>query len=171
MIEYVKKIITGQFEASLWMLNECLRKCPPEHWDGRVAKYPFWHVAYHTLCFVDLYLSPSEAAFQFRDLHPQGQREFADEYPSRRFDQRELAEYVVICREKALATLASETRESLESPSGFHWLPFTRGELHLYNLRHLQHHAGQLGAYLRRVDEALQDPQAVRWARTGWRQD
>lgn len=28
-----------------------------------------------------------------------------------------------------------------------------RGELHLYNLRHVQHHTGQLSAYLRRIGQ------------------
>jgi hypothetical protein len=60
MLDYVQKILTGQFEASLGMLNDCIQNYPPRHWDGRIAKYPFWHVAYHTLCFVDLYLSPDE---------------------------------------------------------------------------------------------------------------
>ncbi|KPJ52053.1 hypothetical protein AMJ39_08795 [candidate division TA06 bacterium DG_24] len=34
-------------------------------------------------------------------------------------------------------------------PSGFPWLPFNRFELHLYNIRHIQHHAGQLIERLR----------------------
>src|SRR5713226_6021906 len=110
MHDYVQKIFTGQFEASLCMLNDCVQNCAPRHWDGRIAKYPFWQVAYHTLCFVDLYLSPDEQSFQLRDIHPHGWSELNDEYPSRRFDQREITEYLAICRQKAVATLASETR-------------------------------------------------------------
>jgi hypothetical protein len=68
-------MLAGQFEASLCMMNDRIRKCPPQHWDGKIARYAFWHVAYHTLCFVDLYLSPDEASFQFRDIHPQGWHE------------------------------------------------------------------------------------------------
>ncbi len=34
MIEFVKKVLANQFEASLCMMNDCLHKCPPEHWDG-----------------------------------------------------------------------------------------------------------------------------------------
>ncbi len=81
----------------------------------------------------------------------------------------EITEYLAICRQKAVATLASETRESLQRESGFHRLPISRGELHLYNIGHLQHDTGQLSAYFRRVDEALQDPKAIRWITTGWR--
>jgi len=169
MVDYIKKVLMGQFEAVLCMLNDCVQKCPQEHWDGKIAKYPFWQVAYHTLCFVDLYLSPNEESFQLRDIHPRGWSELYEEFPSRRFDKSEITEYLVMCRKKATETLASETRESLERESGFHWLPFSRGELHVYNIRHVQHHTGQLSAYLRRIDPALQDPKAVRWVGTGWR--
>src|ERR1044072_4876984 len=100
MIEYVRTSLTGQFEASLCMMNDCLVKCPPEHWDGIVGKYPFWTVAYHTLCFVDLYLSPDRGGFEFRDVHPWGWKEFDEEYPSRRFEQNELIGNLAICRSK-----------------------------------------------------------------------
>lgn len=168
MIHLVKSVLTGQFEAALAMLRDCIRTCPPEHWDGIIGKYPFWHVAYHALCFLDLYLTQDEATFALRPIHPAGWAEFNDEYPSRRFEQRELAEYVEICRNKGVAALAAETSESLAGRSGFARLGFTRLELHLYNIRHVQHHAGQLSAYLRRVDAALQDPATLRWVRTGW---
>jgi uncharacterized damage-inducible protein DinB len=169
MIGHVRRILTGQFEAALCMMNDCLTKCPPEHWDGIVGKYPFWHVAYHTLCFTDLYLSRDKESFEFRDVHPCGWKEFDAEYPSRRFEQDELIAYLQICRSKAVETLANETPESLEGPSGFSWLSISRGELHLYNIRHVQHHTGQLSAYLRKVDETFQDPKAIRWVSTGWK--
>ena len=169
MISYVRTILAGQFEASLAMLNECIRRCPEAQWDGAVAKYPFWQVAYHTLYFVDLYLSPNEEAFQPREIHPAAGRDdiFYDP-PIRHLGQPELTAYAAVCRRKAVDTLAAETVESLERASGFSWLPFTRGEVHIYNIRHIQHHAGQLGAYLRRVDPAFQHREAFRWVATGW---
>jgi hypothetical protein len=39
----------------------------------------------------------------------------------------------------------------LDAASGFDWLPFNRFELHLYNMRHLQHHTGQLTERLRTI--------------------
>ena len=32
----------------------------------------------------------------------------------------------------------------LEAESGFYWLPFGKLELQFYNIRHVQHHAGEL---------------------------
>jgi len=57
-------------------------------------------------------LSPSEEAFQPRDLHPRGREEF--DFPSRRFGQRELTAYAAICRQKAADALAVETFETLQ---------------------------------------------------------
>ena len=96
MIDYVKKILMGQFEAAFCMMNECVQKCPQEHWDSKIAKYAFWHVVHHTLYFVDLYLSPNEESFRLRDVHSQGWSELHEEFPSRRFDKREIAEYLAI---------------------------------------------------------------------------
>lgn len=166
MIDLFKRSIVDQMEASLCMLDECIRECPDDGWDGAVAKYPFWHVAYHALCYVDVYLSANNDAWQPQTgadgLHPKGREELEEEYPSRRFGRRELIEYLAICREKLRTALAAETAESLAGESGFSHLPIPRAELHLYNLRHVQHHIGQLGAYVRRLDRS------PGWVKTGW---
>ena len=165
MLDLFKHALTTQFEAGLCMLDDCLRLCPDAHWDAPVAKYALWHVAYHTLIFVDLYLTTSQKAFEFRpDLHPGRYGEWDNEYPSRRFERGELLGYVTICRQKARDTIAGETAETLAGPSGFHWLGFTRAETHLYNLRHIQHHTAQLAACLRRLDPSID----LRWVGAGW---
>ena len=66
MIEYVRQILCAQFEASLGMLDACIQQCPSDHWHHKIANMEFGYVPYHTLCFVDLYLSPSLAAFELR---------------------------------------------------------------------------------------------------------
>ena len=162
MTEHLKTILTAQFEASLAMLRECIARCPAEQWEAKIAKYTFWQVAYHTLCFADLYLTASEEAFVCRDLHPQGMEELNGEYPSRRFSQEELLRYADICREKVRESIAAETRETLEGPSGFPRHHVSRAEMHIYNIRHIQHHAGQLSALLRRIEVD------TRWVRSGW---
>ncbi len=165
MIEYVKTILTGQFEAALCMLDESVQKCPQEHWEGKIANHTFRQIAYHTLFFVDLYLSPNEEGFKLRDFHDRGGDERSSTGPSPGLPKDETLSYLAICRKRALEALASETPESLERESGFSWLPFSRGELHLYNIRHVQHHTGQLSAYLRRI---VEDGERW-WVKTGWR--
>ena len=169
MLEYVQKILTGQFEAALCMMDACIRACPEKHWEGRIANGSFRWVAYHTLFWLDLYLSPgSEEAFILRDIHARGGDERLPELCPGLSKEETLA-YVPICRRKVVETFAAETAESLQGPSILSRRNITRGELHIYNLRHVQHHAGQLSAYLRRVDPALSDRSALPWISTGWR--
>lgn len=165
MIEYFRMILTGQFDAALCMLRDCIRKCPEGHWEGKIANDTFRQIAYHTLFFVDLYMSPGEDAFQLRECHARGGDERSSMAASAGLTKEETLAYLAICRQKALDTLASETAESLRRDSGFSWLPFTRGELHLYSLRHVQHHTGQLSASLRKV---VEDGERW-WVKTGWR--
>jgi hypothetical protein len=155
----LRSVLWSQMEASLRMMQECIEKCPADHWSGEpprtIAKYPFWMVTYHTLCFVDVYLSPGDEVWQPRpDLHPLGRAELENEYPSRMFSRAELLAYAAICRELAGRVLGdhehAESDQTLAGPSGFKRLPFSRAELHIYNIRHIQHHTGQLSAYLRR---------------------
>lgn len=165
MIEYLRTILTAQFEAALCMLNDCLQKCPEEHWDGKIANDTFRQVAYHTLFYVDYYLSANEKAFQLRDCHRRGGDERSSTQASEGLSKDETLAYLAVCRQKVLETLASEGAESLQHESGFSRLPFSRGELHLYNIRHVQHHTGQLSAYLRRIVE----DKTSWWVKTGWR--
>jgi hypothetical protein len=168
MIDYLRQILANQSEASLCMLNQCVAACPPQHWDGKIAYGTFRQIAYHTLFFTDLYLSPNEEAFTLRDLNLRGGDERGPTL-SAGLPKEETLAYVAICREKVSEALARETPESLRGPSGFSWRKESRGELHVYNIRHVQHHTGQLSAYLRRVDAALADPKALPWVGSGWR--
>ncbi|HLN28146.1 MAG TPA: DinB family protein [Gemmataceae bacterium] len=168
MVEYVKQILTGQFEAALCMLNKCVEMCPQEHWEAKIANNTFRQVAYHTLFFVDAYLSPSEEAFELRDLHCRGGDERLPA-SSPGLSKDETLAYLAICRQKMLERLAFETAESLQGPSRFPRRPASRGELHIYNIRHVQHHTGQLSAYLRRLGEAFRDFKVLPWVGTGWR--
>ena len=168
MIEHVRQILTGQFEAALCMLHATVKQASSEHWEAPVANLSLRQVAYHTLFFTDYYLSPSEDAFVLRELHQRGGDE-RQPVVSPGLPQDETQAYLALCRQKALATFAAETEQSLQGPSGFARKQFSRGELHLYNLRHIQHHAGQLSAALRRLDPALHSRDALPWVGSGWR--
>src|SRR3954466_4395908 len=132
MTDQFKQILTGQFEAALCMLNQCVAACRAEHWEGKIASGTFRWVTYHTLFFTDLYLSPGEQAFTLRDLHARGGDE-REPIATAGLSKDESLAYLAICRQKMLDTFASETTESLAAPSGFSWLPFSRAETHLYN--------------------------------------
>jgi hypothetical protein len=168
VIDYVKTVLSSQFEAALCMLKQCVETCQPKHWEGKIANGTFRQIAYHTIFFVDFYLSPGEDAFELRDLNDRGGDE-RKPVLSAGLSREEMLDYITICRQKAIETLQAETRESLEGPSGFSHYPISRGELHLINIRHIQHHTGQLSAYLRKIDASLQDSKNLRWVGSGWR--
>jgi uncharacterized damage-inducible protein DinB len=155
MLDLYKQSVLSQFEAALWMLRDCIEKCPHEHWSGptsRIAKYEFWHVVHHTLSCADGYLSRDEHEFVPRpEFHPAGVSDIENEYPSRMFKKAEMLDYLMVCLRKLREAIPMETEQSLRGPSGFSWVKVSRAELHLYNIRHVMHHTGMLSAFLRRV--------------------
>jgi hypothetical protein len=59
--------------------------------------------------------------------------------------------YLKYTQARVHESLAAETTRSLAAPAGFSWLKMTRAEVPMYSMRHVQHHIGQLSAYLRRA--------------------
>jgi uncharacterized damage-inducible protein DinB len=153
------------------MLNDSVAACRDEYWEGRIVNGTFRQIAYHTLFCADLYLSRGDDEFELRELHHRGGDERGDALSPGLSREGTLA-YVQVCRQKAADSLGAETEASLRGPCGFPWRKgMTRAELHVYNVRHIQHHTGAMAAYLRRVDPGLNDPgvQQLRWVGQGWR--
>jgi len=145
----IKKVIESQYQASLEMLKQAIVKCPASVWDDRAYKNRFWHIAYHALFYTHLYLQPAEKDFVPWAKH-RDQSQFMGPLPwpphqepeiGEPYRKEELLEYLAICRQQVEEKVAAL---NLEGGSGFDWLPFGKMELQFYNLRHLQHHAGEL---------------------------
>jgi uncharacterized damage-inducible protein DinB len=168
MIDYLRPVLTAQYEAALSMLRMCIAACPDDRWEEKIANGTFRWVAYHTLFFTDYYLA-SEAGFVMRDLNQIGGDEREDR-PAPGLERAQALEYLTLCREHAHTSLARETDDSLRGESGFSWHKISRSELHVYNIRHIQHHAGQLSAHLRRVGVVASHSKDVRWVGSGWRE-
>jgi uncharacterized damage-inducible protein DinB len=154
MIDFLRETLGLQYGAGLRMLGTSIEQCTPQTWQATVGRHPFWHVAYHVLFYTDLYLSENEERFQPQPFHRQS---FFDPIPwpaseqippEQPMDRPDLQGYVQICAAKVVAALDRETEQTLRGASGFSWLRFPRAQLHLYNIRHLQHHTGQLTALL-----------------------
>jgi len=157
-----KSLVTSQFDAAFDMLEECMRVCPEAKWKGKVGKYAFWHVAYHALYCTDLYTARSAEKWKTHPkFHPGGRKDVEGEYPMRVMTRAELLAYNAHCRKLVRASIRRETSASLRASAGFPWLSFRRAELPVYSLRHLQHHTGQLGAFLRRAKVA------TKWKKDG----
>jgi hypothetical protein len=155
--------ITSQIRAALKMLRSAIEACPETLWNRESDRNRTWALAYHALYFAHLYLSPSEEAFQAFDFPARGRDGFG------RTDLEDWSKLgpedvyslgdVLAYWEHVDGRVADLVRSApLDGPSGFHWLPFTKAEAHLYNMRHIQHHAGQLSERVRQASNT-----GVRW--------
>lgn len=161
-----KTIIWHQFGAAIDTLENAMRACPDELWSDP-SKPPewiskdvpgFWYVAYHTLFFLDFYLSKSEkgfgppAPFTLDELDPAGL------LPERPFTKDELLSYLAHGRKKCHAMIEGLTDDTVRQSCGFERLDMSVAEMLLYSMRHVQHHAAQLNLILRQTTDA-----APRW--------
>lgn len=155
----IHEALEKQYRASLEMLCQTIHKCPDVLWFSSDYLNRFWHIAYHALFFTHLYLQDSEAAFQPWERHrPNYELLGATPWPPHEkpkieepYSKADVLEYHRFCVHQVEERVRIP---ALDSPSGFHWLAFSRLELHLYNIRHIQHHAGQLIERLRVSEDA-----------------
>ena len=147
-----KKYIWSQFGASIDMLKNAMDMCPDEHWNTETN---FSYMAYHTLFFLDYYLTLDTASF--RPPEPFDLAEFEDEMTDKRYSKDELNGYLMYCRSKCRKVLEDLPEDS----SDIYWSNesgsrrFQILEMMLYNMRHVQHHAAQLNLLLRQqIDDA-----------------
>jgi uncharacterized damage-inducible protein DinB len=148
-----RRVVWLQFGAAIDMLANALRACPDELWEEPLwddrslpGSSTFWYVAYHTLFWLDLYLSGTAegfappAPFTLDELDPAGV------LPSRAYTRAELQGYLAHGRRKCRATIEGLTDEQARRVCVVggrrREMPFA--ELLLYTMRHVQEHAAQL---------------------------
>lgn len=149
-----KEILWQQFGAAIDMLENAALACPDTLWNERSRRPEFWYVVYHTLFFLDLYLSGSvegfapPAPFNMDELDSRGLM------PERVYAKEELRSYLAHCRRKCHGVIEALTEERAQARSEFDWLEMSFAELLLYNMRHVQHHAAQLNLILRQATDS-----------------
>ena len=159
MDTFWKTILWKQFGAAIDMFENAMRACPNEVWSDR-TKVPqwvsnnvvgFWYVAFHTLFFLDFYLSDSSdgfappAPFTLDEMDPAGL------LPEQPYTKDELMTYLDHGRKKCRAAIGALTDEKARQRCGFECPDISVAELLLYNMRHVQHHTAQLNLILRQA--------------------
>lgn len=152
-----------QFGAAIDTFENALLACPDSLWKGRLwseksdhSRPPefaeFWYLTYHTLFWLDLYLSgvPEE---DFAPPTPFIWTEAGVEWvlPERPYSKDELHAYLMSLREQCRITLLALTDEQARRPVEYPWSqgqPISYLELQLYTMRHVQEHAAQLNLFL-----------------------
>ncbi|MBU8933550.1 MAG: DinB family protein [candidate division Zixibacteria bacterium] len=153
-----KTMIWQQFGAAIDMLENAIVACPKEIWGDRPGPQEFWYIAYHTLFFLDYYMSESSegfapsAPFTLSELDPAGA------FPDRVYTKDELLTYLKHGRNKCRARIEGLNDQTAHQRCGFERPEITVAELLLYKMRHVQHHAAQLNLILRQKTDS-----APRW--------
>lgn len=159
-------LVARQYGASLAMLGQAIEACPEPLWLSEDYLNRYWHIAYHVLFYTHLYLQPVEADFRPWAKHRQdyqylGPRPWTPQEARRAetpYTKAEILEYYQLCRAEVEARVPAL---DLSAASGFAWLAFNKLEVQFYNIRHIQHHAGQLADRLRKQANV-----GLTWVRT-----
>lgn len=169
MLKTLKEVLANQFHAALCTLNDCIDRCPDSAWNSKIVNLEFNQAAFHTLIYTDYYLGDGEETFRRQLFHRENEGRFGDyeEFEDRvqvaTYERPFIQAYMAHCRTKLSETIAAETAESLSAESTFPWLTFSRAEVYVYTIRHIQHHAAQLILRLRRDYQ-----QDMPWFKSGW---
>ena len=138
-------------------------------WYASVVNLKFNQVVFHTLFYTYYYLGQSEDPFRRQSYHREHAKVFSDyeEFEDRPsvllYDKAWSKTYLEHCRKKAFDVVLSEALESLKAQAGFARRTFSRAELHLNNIRHIQHHASQLRLRLKTHSQ-----QHIPWFGSDW---
>lgn len=150
-----KTIVWPQFGAAIDMLENAVAACPDKLWGDRSRQPEYWYLVYHTLFFVDYYLSELESGFKPPAPFTLAELDPAGILPERVYSKSELRTYLEHSRNKCRVKLSALTEERAEQPCGFERRNMSVAELLLYNMRHVQHHTAQLNLILRQtIDSA-----------------
>ncbi|MBI3173410.1 MAG: DinB family protein [Chloroflexi bacterium] len=155
MDETLRTALARQFGATIDMLENAMLACPDSLWQVRLWEDPqlpraseFWYIVYHTLFWLDLYLSGATegflppAPFTLDELDPAGI------LPERSFEKEELQSYLEHTRRKCQATIETLTDEKARQLCTFPWGEVTFAALLLDDMRHVQEHVAQLNLIL-----------------------
>src|SRR5262249_12411096 len=154
-----KETLWRQFGAAIETLEGVMVACPDRLWSDRSQRPEFWYLVFHTLFWLDFYLS--QPTKTFAPPPPFGLEEMdpAGVLPERPYTKAELGAYLEHDRRKVRERIARLTETEARRP----YVPstgvaFDIAELLLYNLRHVQHHSAQLNLILRQQTDTA----------TGW---
>ena len=147
-----------QFGAAIDSLGDALRACPDELWESRLWEdqpdqwvapgfSTFWYLGYHTLFWLDLYLTGAEEGFAPPAPFDLVEMEDGETLP-RVYTRDELLGYLELCRQRCRTAIEALSSEEAQRLCRFPWGEVTFAELQLYSLRHVQEHGAQLHMFL-----------------------
>lgn len=152
----LKTSLWQQFGAAIDYLADTMNACPDAFWRASLWQTPntkpefaqFWYVAYHTLFWLELYLTGTEEGFRPPPPFTLIEQDENGPLPERVYTKAELTSYLNDCRQKCRITIEGLTDEIAGQHCQFGWGECSFLELLVYNLRHVHGHAAQLNMLL-----------------------
>ena len=132
------------------MLKDAVENCPDSLWNNEAYTNPFWHVVFHAIFYTHFYLHATQDNFIPWEKHKDELVSLEDDPGDEIYTKEEIIDYIAYF-ERKIDELVDDL--DLEAGSGFYWLPFNKLELQLYNIRHIQHHTGELSERLGKFED------------------
>ena len=148
-----KKSIWQQLGAAVESLENAIKACPEKVWGDKPGFHEFWYITYHTLFFLDYYMSGTDQGFAPPEPFTLSELDPSGVLPKRVYTKDELMKYLEHGRQKSRKVIDSLTEETAHQPCGFK-NDLTVAELYLYTMRHVQHHSAQLNLLLRQQTDS-----------------
>lgn len=157
MTNQIQESLWRQFGASIDMLINAISNCPDNYF---IMNKRFYYLTYHAIVFLDYYLTipPKDFSpilpFTIQQADKRPKESIGDMIPDKFYSKIELIDYLNASRSKCKKLVESLTESEILN------VRFTEGnqdgdmdypilEILLYNLRHTQHHTGQLNLIIR----------------------
>ena len=93
MINDWKKIIWQQLGAAVESLENAIKACPEKVWGDKPGFHEFWYIAYHTLFFLDYYMSGTDQSFAPPEPFTLSELDPSGLLPDRVYTKEELLKY------------------------------------------------------------------------------
>jgi hypothetical protein len=152
----LKEIVWNQFGASIDMLISTITNCPDDYFETNTR---FYYIAFHATLFLDYYLTIPPAEFTpllactSKPIEEIPKEAIGDMIPDKIYAKQEVIDYLKNSREKCKNLIYSITEKTANrrfyEGNDSNDMDYPIIEIILYNLRHTQHHTGQLNLLLR----------------------
>lgn len=147
----ISEIIASQYKASLGMLRQALEKVPAQQWNNENFNNPTWQLAYHTLWATKFYFGANPESYIPFTKAIEGAESLGGTQDWENSDtdvsnegfhtKDELLHFMDVLEDDLLQSIEAL---ALHETSGFEWYPYTRLEMHINSIRHIQHHTAQI---------------------------
>lgn len=157
MTDQIQESLWRQFGASIDMLMNVIAGCPEDY---LATNKRFYYLAYHSVLFLDYYLTipPKDfspiLSFTMQEANKRPQESIGDLIPDKIYSRQELTDYLRTSRlkcKKIIESLADSEKLDGRFTEGDQEadMDYSILEILLYNMRHTQHHTGQLNLIMR----------------------